>query len=78
MRRSNEPQPALGAAIRELRAKSGCTQEEVAQKAGVTVAHLSGVERGYANPKWGTVERIADALNVSLGELVRLTERNKS
>lgn len=74
MRRSNEPQPALGAAIRELRSKSGRTQEEVAHDAGVTVAHLSGIERGYANPKWGTVERIADALGVSLVELVRLRE----
>jgi transcriptional regulator with XRE-family HTH domain len=77
MRRSNEPQPALGAAIRELREKSGRTQEALAQGAGITVAHLSGIERGYANPKWSTVERIADALGVSLGELVRLREKNR-
>jgi transcriptional regulator with XRE-family HTH domain len=77
MRRSNEPQAALGAAIRELRAKSGRTQEAVAQAAGITVAHLSGIERGYANPKWATVERIASALDVSLIDVARATERHK-
>lgn len=78
MRRSNEPQVALGSAVREIRGKTGRTQEEVAQTAGITVAHLSGIERGYANPKWGTVERVADALEVSLVELVKLAERHKS
>ena len=77
VRRSNEPQPALGAAIRELREKSGRTQEALAQGAGITVAHLSGIERGYANPKWSTVERIADALGVSLFELVKLTDKKR-
>lgn len=77
MRRSNEPQAALGAAIRELRTKSGRTQEAVAQDAGITVAHLSGIERGYANPKWATVERIAGALDASLIDVARATERHK-
>jgi transcriptional regulator with XRE-family HTH domain len=77
MRRSNEPQPALGAAIRELRVKSGRTQEAVAQGAGITVAHLSGIERGYANPKWATIERLAIALDVSLIDVARATERHK-
>jgi transcriptional regulator with XRE-family HTH domain len=55
MRRSSKPQPALGTAIRELRGKKGMTQEAVAQSAGITVAHLSGIERGHANPSWGAV-----------------------
>lgn len=76
-RRSSNPQPALGAAIRELRSKEGMTQEALAQQAGITVAYLSSLERGHANPTWGTVERVAKGLGVSLAELVRLRERQR-
>lgn len=75
MRRSTNPQPALGAAIRELRSKTRMTQEAVAQKAGITVAHLSGIERGHANPSWAAVMSIADALNVSIVEIARRVEK---
>jgi transcriptional regulator with XRE-family HTH domain len=77
-RRSSNPQPALGAAIRELRSKKDMTQEVLAQQGGITVAYLSSVERGHANPTWGTVERIAEALGISLVELVRLREKHRS
>lgn len=77
MRRSSNPQPALGAAIRELRDKKGVTQEAVAHGAGVTVAHLSAIERGHANPTWGTVMTIADALEVSLVGLARAIEQHQ-
>jgi len=72
---SSNPQPALGAAIRELRAKRGATQEEVAQGAGITVAHLSKIERGLTNPTWGTVEAIAAALGVSIVDVAKLSNR---
>lgn len=75
MRRAAKPQPALGAAIRELRTKLGITQEALAQEAEVTVGHLSMIERGHANPSWGAVVDIAEALNVSIAELARLTEK---
>jgi transcriptional regulator with XRE-family HTH domain len=75
MRRSNNPQPALGAALRELRGKTGMTQEAVAQKAGITVAHLSGIERGHANPSCAAVMAIAEALGVSMVEIARRVEK---
>lgn len=75
MRRSVNPQPALGAAIRELRSRKGMTQEAVAQRAGITVAHLSGIERGHANPSWAAVMAIADALGVSIVEIARRVEK---
>jgi transcriptional regulator with XRE-family HTH domain len=75
MRRSNTPQPALGAAIRELRDKTGMTQEAVAQRAGITVAHLSGIERGHANPSWAAVMAIAEALDISIVEIARRVEK---
>lgn len=74
-RRSTNPQPVLGAALRELRIKRGLTQEAVAQGAGITVAHLSAIERGLANPTWGAVTAIAAALDVSMGELGKRVDK---
>ena len=71
MRRSDQPQPALGKAIRQLREKRGMTQEALAQDAGVTVGHMSMIERGHSNPTWGTVKGIAEALGVTIAELAK-------
>lgn len=77
MRRSDQPQPALGKAIRQLRVKGGLTQEDLAHEANVTTGTLSLIERGQANPTWGTVKGIAAALAVSMGELGKLAEKNE-
>ena len=77
MRHSGQPQPALGAAIRQLREKRGLTQEGLASEAGTTLSTLSLIERGLANPTWGTVAGIAAALGVSMGELGKLADKNK-
>ena len=74
MRRSDQPQPALGKAIRQLREERGMTQEALAHAAGVTVGHLSTIERGHSNPTWGTVKGIAKALDVALGRLALLAD----
>jgi transcriptional regulator with XRE-family HTH domain len=76
MRRSEQPQPALGEAIRQLRQKRGMTQEDLAHEADITTGTLSLIERGLANPTWGTVRGIAAALGVSMGELGNLADRS--
>ncbi len=70
---SDQPQPALGKAIRELREKRGATQEAIAHDAGVTTATLGVIERGLSNPTWATLKRIAKALDVSMVEIARVT-----
>lgn len=67
MGRPDEPQPALGKAIRQLREKRGATQEALAFEAGVTTGTLSLIERGQSNPAWGTVKAIARTLGLSMG-----------
>jgi transcriptional regulator with XRE-family HTH domain len=69
MRRSSEPQPELGAAIRALRKDRGVTQEALAESANVTVSHLSAIEGGHSNPKWSTVRAIAQALGVTVAQI---------
>lgn len=76
MRRSEQPQPALGEAIRQLRAKHGLTQEDLAHDADITTGTLSLIERGQANPTWSTIKGIAVALGVSMGELGKLVDRH--
>jgi transcriptional regulator with XRE-family HTH domain len=72
MRRSDQPQPALGKAIRQLRQEREMTQEAVAHAAGVTVGHLSTIERGHSNPTWATVKSIAAALDAPMVEVTKL------
>jgi transcriptional regulator with XRE-family HTH domain len=72
---SRNPQPALGAAIRELRLAREATQQDTAQAADITVAHLSKIERGRTNPTWGTVAAIADALGVTIVDMAQRSQR---
>jgi XRE family transcriptional regulator, regulator of sulfur utilization len=71
MPRPENPQPALGAAIRALRNERDLKQLDVAEDAGITVAHLSKIETGKVNPTWGTVERIAKALGTTIADVAQ-------
>ena len=75
MRRSDQPQPALGEAIRQLRQKRGLTQEDLAHEADITTGTLSLIERGHANPTWATLKGIATALDTPLAEIAKATEK---
>ena len=66
---TNPMDQTLGLTIRRARVKRGETQEEVARRAGLTIAAYARIERGMADPKWTTVKSIAEALDVSLGRL---------
>jgi transcriptional regulator with XRE-family HTH domain len=72
---SEQPQPALGKAIRQLREKRGATQEAVAHDAGITTATLGVIERGLSNPTWATIKSIAAALGVSMVDVAKITEQ---
>jgi transcriptional regulator with XRE-family HTH domain len=68
---------ALASTVRRLRTDRGDTQEDLAHRAGLTVAAFARIERGHANPTWTTVRRIALALEVSLTALAEAVERTK-
>jgi transcriptional regulator with XRE-family HTH domain len=70
---SEQPQPALGKAIRQLRRERGVSQEALAYEAGVTSGTLSLIERGRSNPTWGTIKGIAAALGVTIADLAELS-----
>ncbi len=60
----------LGAQIRAVRLRSGLTQAEVAERAGVAFETVSRIERGTLNTTVRTLVGIAGALGVSPGSLL--------
>ena len=75
MGRRMEPQEALGQAVRQLRFERRLTQRELADAADVNETWVSHIESGRTNPAWGTVDRLARALGVTVSELALRAER---
>jgi transcriptional regulator with XRE-family HTH domain len=59
----------LGARVRELRRFRGLTLKALGREAGLSHPFLSQLERGLARPSVGSVERIAEALEVPVSAL---------
>ena len=57
--------------LRQIRVRSGLSQDQLAADAKVDRAYVGSLERGTANPTVDLLDRVADALEVSLGELFR-------
>ena len=60
----------VGDKIRRLRDARALTQQELAARAGITVAALSRIERNNAEPRPTTRRKLAKALEVDPAELV--------
>ncbi len=56
----------LGESVRLARSIRGVTQAELAEKSGLSQEAISRIERGNANPSVGTLEKIAEALDLDL------------
>lgn len=63
---------ALGAAIRERRAKLGLSQEDLAFKADLDRSYIGGIERGEHNLSLINLCRIAQSLDLSATKLLGL------
>ena len=55
---------AFGLEVRQLRKARNMTQTELSAASGISVSHLSAIERGAVNASLDKVNRIADALSV--------------
>lgn len=67
-RRRAELRVALytGIAIRDARGEAGLSQTELAARIGIAQSALSRIEAGRANLTLGTLQRVTDALGLSL------------
>ena len=61
---------AIGERVREFRTNANLTQAALAEKAGIEPSNLSHIERAATKVSLPTLMRIANALEVSLDELV--------
>lgn len=62
----------FGVAVREARKQRGETLEQVAHRiARMDAKYLGEIERGWHAPTIPTAKRIADALEVTIADLVR-------
>jgi len=50
--------------LRELREKRLLTQAELAQRSGVAETTINRIEKGYHEPRFSTIRRLAQALDV--------------
>lgn len=67
----------LGEVVRRRRLALNLSQEELAFRAGVHRTYLSDIERGARNITVTVLTRLADALEVKVSRLFRLTELNR-
>lgn len=62
----------IGSKIKELRTKKKISQRKLAEKVGVSGQFISLVEIGNSAPSIDTLNKIADALGVSVNELLEI------
>lgn len=60
----------IGEAIRDQRKKQGLTLNELGQRMGISGSLVGQYERGVVNPKYETIIRFADALNIEPREIL--------
>ncbi|HEU4681224.1 MAG TPA: helix-turn-helix domain-containing protein [Gemmatimonadales bacterium] len=66
---------SLGAVLRRLREERGLTLRAIAERSGFSASFLSQVENEQASPSISSMERIAAALGVTLGEFFQTVEQ---
>jgi transcriptional regulator with XRE-family HTH domain len=65
---------AIGSRVKALREGMGLSLRDLAERSGVGAATLSQVERGESSPTLAVAARIADGLELTLSQLLRLDE----
>jgi transcriptional regulator with XRE-family HTH domain len=67
----------LGARVKELRRRRGLTLEDLAERAGVSRAMISKIERGEKNPTLVVAAKVAKGFGVTISELLGVEERRE-
>lgn len=70
MRKNAVLPKTIGNKVKKRRTSLGLTQEELAEKVGISRAYMGFVEQGRNVPTLETLEKIARALKVKTSELL--------
>ena len=60
----------IGEKLRRVRGRGLLTQDELAEKAGVSQSTIANIERDHAEPQFRTIRKLARALDVDPTELL--------
>ena len=69
MRKNAKLPKVLGKKIQGLRKSAGFTQEQVAEKIGISRAYMGYIEQGRNSPSLEILEKVAKALRVKMSDL---------
>jgi transcriptional regulator with XRE-family HTH domain len=65
------PTESVAMRVREWRDRRGLTQEQLAEKAGISRGYLARLETARQDPKLSTLEKLAKALKVDVAKLLK-------
>lgn len=57
--------------MKKIRLEKGMSQGDICRKLGVDRSYISNVEGGKKNPTLSTITKLAKALGVSVGDLLK-------
>ena len=60
----------LSKRLKAYRKQYGLSQEQFVEKTGISLPLVSELERGIANPTLQTLEKLSDAMGMSIAELL--------
>jgi transcriptional regulator with XRE-family HTH domain len=69
MNRNSKLPKTLGSRIQKLRRNSNLTQEELAEKVGISRAYMGYIEQGRNTPSIEVLQKISSRLRVPLQQL---------
>lgn len=72
----DDPRVLFGRRLAEIRKRKGWSQEKLSLESGVARSYLGGVERGQRNIALLNIVRLAESLQVPVGELFIPSEKN--
>lgn len=67
----------LSRAVRAARKESGLSQEKLALDAGINRSYVGQIERGVGNPSLRVLVRLADTLDLDVGDLLAQAPNKK-
>uniref|UniRef100_Q2RLS0 Transcriptional regulator, XRE family n=1 Tax=Moorella thermoacetica (strain ATCC 39073 / JCM 9320) TaxID=264732 RepID=Q2RLS0_MOOTA len=68
----------LGCILKQIRASKNLSQYQLSKKSGVAQSYIHDIESGAKSPTLRTLEKLAAALEVPLGELLGEEEGKKA
>ena len=76
MKSKNKLLITFGEKVREIRKEKGLSQEELAHKADLHRTYIGMIERAEKNITLINIEKIANALNIDIKELLAINDEN--